>query len=137
MDLSGSTNGQGILVTGADSAGAVLIDERVLGKMPTWDENGQSIKDENGDTILNDVDHGDYTQYIIRAANTHDSDVMLSIEFGGSSPNQLITKKLTANGGIEMVFSGDSLKIPCTVKAFASVANKVNVYGSAQQIMNT
>lgn len=131
MELSGSTSGQGILVTGTDSAGAVVIDERVLGKMPTWDENGQSIKDDNGDTILNDIDHGDSMSYTIRAANTHDADVVLTIEFGGSSPNQLITKSLTANGGVEMVFSGDSLKIPCTVKAFASVANKVSVYGSA------
>ena len=134
MDFSGSTNGQGILVTGTDSAGAVVIDEHVLYKTPTWDNDGQSIKDENGDTILTDIDLGESVRYAIRAANTNDADVLLTIEFGGSAPNNLITKSLTANSGIEMVFSGDSLKIPCTVKAFASVANKVNIYGSAEKI---
>lgn len=130
MDLSGSTSGQGILVTGTDSAGAVLIDERVLQKMPTWDDEGHAITDSGGDVILHDLDHGDHMRYTIRAANTNDADVVLTIEFGGSAANNLITKNLAANSGIQMVFSGDTLIVPCTVKAFASVANKVSIYGS-------
>lgn len=133
MDLSGSTNGQGILVTGADSAGAVLIDEQALTKMPTWDDDGHAITDSGGDVILHDVDHGDHTRYTLRAANTNDAEVVLTIEFGGSAANNLVTKNLAANSGIEMVFSGDTLLVPCTVKAFASVANKVSIYGSADR----
>lgn len=68
----------------------------------------------------------------IWAVNTHTADIELTIEFGGtSSPGDHIVETIPARGGALLVVQGQALKNSLAVKAFASVASKINLSGFA------
>ena len=71
--LSASTNGEGILVTGVNSAAAIVIDASAI----DLDNEGNELEINN-------------QSYSIQATNLSDSDVVLTLEWGGKAANNLI-----------------------------------------------
>lgn len=114
--LSASTNGEGILVTGVNSAAAIVIDTSLV----DTDVDGNEM-------LVNNQ------TYSIQATNVSDSDVVLTLEWGGSAANNLIKQTIVSNSGITSVINGLTLKEPISIKAFAAAANAIVVYGIKQR----
>ena len=110
--LSASTNGEGILVTGVNSAAAIVIDASAI------DLDNEGVNNQT---------------YSIQATNVSDSDVVLTLEWGGKAANNLIKHTIVANSGITPVISGLELKEPVDIKAFAATADAVVIYGMKQR----
>ncbi len=113
MILSESTRGQGILVAATSSDGTTI------------------------DATGSDPDSGlarEASSYYLFAVNNHDSDVLLTVEFGGTAANNLIEKTIKAGEGLVTVVNGLQLEHPVAIKAFASVANKVIIYGEQRKV---
>ena len=110
--LTGSTKGLGIVVTGTDSSGAVVIDEQAVGKDP--DDNDLQARE---------------IAYRIYATNTSGSDVKLTLEWGGTAAGNLIEKTITAESGLDSIINALSLTTPIAIKAFADTANAIVIYG--------
>jgi hypothetical protein len=113
MILSGSTKGQGISVA-ATSSGGTTIDAR--GEDPVEGK-------------LRDV-----LGYYFFAVNNHDSDVLLTIEFGGTAANNLIEKTIKAGEGLVTVVNGLKLEAPVAITAFAATADKITIYGDVREM---
>ena len=114
--LSASTNGEGILVTGVNSAAAIVIDASAI-----------DLDNEGNELAIN------HQSYSIQATNLSDSDVVLTLEWGGKAANNLIKHTIVANSGITPVISGLTLKEPTEIKAFAATADVVVIYGMKQR----
>tara|TARA_R110000765_G_scaffold72922_1_gene142487 strand:- start:4306 stop:4647 length:342 start_codon:yes stop_codon:yes gene_type:complete len=112
MILSGSTKGQGISVA-ATSSGGTVIDTR--GEAP---EDG--------------IEAEEFGYYFF-AVNNHDSDVLLTVEFGGTAANNLIEKTIKAGEGLVTVVNGLKLAAPIAVTAFAATADKIMLYGDVRR----
>lgn len=115
--LSGSTDGRGILVTPTSSAGETI--HTASSTATTFQE------------------------LWIEAYNSHSSDVDLTIEFGGTtSPDDHIKQTIPAGSagdykGTIKVIEGLVLKgnaTPLVIKAFASVADKITLFGYVNEI---
>ena len=115
--LSGSTDGRGILVTPTSSA-------------------GETIHTGSATATTHD-------EIWIYAYNSHSADVDLTIEFGGTtSPDDQIKITIPAAAagsyqGLIPVVEGLILKgnaTPLVLKAFASVADKIVLFGYVNQI---
>ena len=102
--LSGSTKGMGISMTGTDTGSSVTIHTTPGGAS-------------NHDNIT------------IDAVNTHTAEVTLTIEFGGTATTTNITAALPAGAGLQRVVPARALNDGAVVTGFASVADKVNVFG--------
>ena len=113
--LTGSTRGLGILITGTDSAGAVVLDERPV----TLDPDGDANPDET-------------FSYLIQATNTSAADVVLTLEWGGTDASNLIKETIVAASGLVTVINGAQITWPVTIKAFADTANAVVIYGEVR-----
>ena len=115
LHLTGSTRGLGILITGTNSAGAVVLDERPITKDP------------------DDTDNPEETfSYLIQATNTSAADVVLTLEWGGTDASNLIKKTITKESGLATVIEGVTMTWPVTIKAYADAANAVVIYGEAR-----
>lgn len=102
--LSGSTSGTGVLVVATATAGT-LIHTAVAGA-----------------TNLDEI--------WLWAYNSHTSVVVLTIEYGGvTDPNHHIVKTIPIDDGEYLIIPGFVLNGGLIVRAFASVASKVVVYG--------
>jgi hypothetical protein len=115
--LSGSTDGRGILVTPTATAGETI-------------HTGSATATT-------------YHEVWLYAYNSHSAAVDLTIEFGGTtSPDDLIkqTIPLASAGayvGVIPVCEGLVLKgnaTPLVIKAFASVADKITLFGYVNEI---
>lgn len=110
--LSGSTNGLGVKVTGTGTGSTVTVHTAVSGStsydlVTLWAQN-------------NDVDGETRT---------------LTIEFGGTTdPDNLIIVPVPCKIGPVLVCDGLPLRNSLVVKAFASTANEVVVYGSVLRV---
>ena len=113
--LSGSTRGLGIIVTGTNSGGAVVKDERPITKDPDGNDNPEEI-----------------FGYLIQATNTSAEDVVLTLEWGGTDASNLIKKTITKESGLATVMEGVTMTWPVTIKAYADTANAVVIYGEAR-----
>jgi len=101
--LSGSTNGRPIKVTGTATGSAVTIHTAHA-----------TAKDE----------------VYLHAVNTSAADVILTIEFGGTtSPDDLIPVKIKKDRGLTLIIPGQILSNSLLVKAFAASANVINITG--------
>src|SRR5687768_8408788 len=70
----------------------------------------------------------------LRAINTSGSPVTLTLEWGGTTaPDDLITVTLPANSGLVEVVPGLGLQGSVQVRAFATTANVVMLYGVVQR----
>ena len=110
VKLSDSTSGKNISVTGANTGAAVDIHDAVSGS-------------------------SDFDEMWIYACNTSASDVILTIEYGGTTDqDDYIETTLTADGGMTLVVPGLLLNGGLTIKAWAGTANVVNINGYANRI---
>jgi hypothetical protein len=117
VKLSGSTDGRGILVTPTATAGETI-------------HTGSATATT-------------YDEVWIYAYNSHSAGVDLTIEYGGTtSPDDLIKQTIPAAAagsyvGLIPVVEGLIIKgnaAPLVIKAFASVADKITLFGYVNQI---
>lgn len=115
--LSGSTDGRGVLITPTATAGETL---------------------HTGPT-----DSGEIDEVWLYAYNSHSAVVDLTVEFGGvTSPDDLIRQTLplasaSNYAGLIPICEGLIIRgnaTPLVVKAFASVADKVSVFGYVNRV---
>jgi hypothetical protein len=108
--LSDSTSGKNISVTGANTGAAVDIHDAVAG--------------------ASDID-----EVWLYACNTSAADVVLTVEYGGTTDqDDYIETTLTADGGMTLVVPGLLLNGGLTIKAWAASANVVNINGYVNRI---
>ena len=107
--LSGSTDGKGILVTGTDSTGATTIH-----------------------TVINSVTSMDEVWLYVQ--NNHTTDLELTIEFGGTSIENLIKKTITFKDGLICVVPGLILNNNIDIKAYTSVDSVLSITGYVNRI---
>ena len=110
--LSGSTQGTGLQLT--DTATSVNTDEGYLIHTAV-----------SGTTDIDEV--------WIWACNTDTSAATLTVEFGGTDVDDNIKVVIQTNE-VVLVVPGLPLHNGLLVKAFASVANKVNVFGFVNRL---
>ena len=108
--LSGSTNGKGILVAATATAGTVV--HTAVSGTSSFDE------------------------VWLYAHNTSASTVKLTIEWGGATaPNDHIEINIGAEGtGLILIAPGILLQNSLVVRAFASTANVLNIFGYVNRI---
>lgn len=107
--LSGGTNGKNIKVTQTSSTGTEIHTV----------SSGTTSKDE----------------IWLYAVNTHIADVNLTIQFGGTSdPDDNMNFTLRAYQGLTLLIPGLLLNNALSIKAFASVANKIIMNGYVNRI---
>lgn len=110
--LSGSADGKAIKLTSTETSGAVTIHTSVAG---TTD--------------------GTYDEIWLWAYNGHTSDVVLTVEFGGSTvPDQNIVVTIPFKAGLVPIVPGLILQNGMVVKAFASSANVITLIGFVNSI---
>lgn len=106
--LSGSTNGKLIRVTGTTTGAAVT---------------------------LHTAHATDMDEVYLEATNDSINDVILTIEFGGTTATDLILVKIKkGEKGMIRVVAGLPLTGGLLVKAFAAVANVINIGGWVNRI---
>lgn len=72
------------------------------------------------------------------AQNSHTADVLLTVEFGGTtSPDDLIQQTIPAKSGDVLLVAGLPLRAGLLVRAFAAVTNVVTVAGSVERSTTT
>ena len=107
--LSGSTDGKAILVAATATPGTT-IHTAVSGT-------------------------SNFDEVWLYAANNHTADVVLTIEYGGTtSPNDKIVQTIPASGGLILVLPGLVLQNSNVIKAFAGTASVVSIHGYVNQI---
>jgi len=110
--LSGSTNGKGILVATAVSAGATTIHTAVSGTT-------------------------NFDEVWLYAVNSSALDVKLTIEFGNTTdPDDYIEFTIPAEDGLYAVIPGLILQNGAVVTAWAGTANVLVIYGFVNNIIN-
>lgn len=108
-NLSGSTNGQPILVVATGDPGTTIHTAVA------------------GTSSLDEI--------WLWAHNTDTVDRTLTIEFGGNTTKNLVTLTVPHQAGAALVIPGWLLQNGLTVKAYASVANVVAVEGFVNSIV--
>jgi hypothetical protein len=107
--LSGSTNGRGIKVAATSTPGTT-IHAAVSGTT-------------------------DFDEIWLYAFNSHGSDVMLTIEWGGTTdPNDIVEVTIPFRAGWVPVVPGFVLQNSLSVAAFASVADVITIQGWVNRI---
>jgi len=109
--LSGSTNGRGIKVAATSSAGDTIH------------------------TSVSGTTAGTYDEIWLWAYNSHSADVVLTIQFGGTStPDDDIKITVPTQAGAFLIVPGLILQNSTVVKAYAGTTNVVIIYGYANAI---
>jgi len=103
--LSGSTGGDGIMVSGSATATAVTVH-----------------------TATSSTTQGTYDEIWLWAFNLDSSNVSLTLEYGSSTTNTLIVS-IPAQSGLIPILPGLILQNSLTIKAFATTINKVVLVG--------
>ena len=99
--LSGSTNGLAILVAATVTPGDLIHTAHATA----------------------------FDEIVIYAYNHHTATVGLTLEWGGTGTGQLIKRTITFQTGASLEIPGFVLTGSLVVRAFASVASKVSIYG--------
>tara|TARA_R100000808_G_C2130309_1_gene139648 strand:- start:1046 stop:1399 length:354 start_codon:yes stop_codon:yes gene_type:complete len=107
--LSGSTNGKGIQVTGTATGAAVTVHDAV-----------------SGTTDLDEV--------WLYASNSHTGSVTLTIEWGGTTAVADHIKAVINSNETVLVAPGLLAQNGIDIKAFASVADKISLFGYANRM---
>ena len=109
--LSGSTDGLGIKIAAIATAGTALH-TAVAGTTP-----------------------GTYDEVWLWAYNSHNTSILLTLEFGGVNvPDNTIVINVPAVIGLIPIVPGFLLQNGKGIAAFASVANKIVIYGFVNTI---
>lgn len=77
---------------------------------------------------------GGEDEVYISAVNNHTADVLLTIELGGTSANNIVKVTLPFKAGLEWVIPGLTLASGKVITAFAAVTNVVNLAGYVNRI---
>lgn len=109
INLSGSTNGRLIQITGTSSGAANTIHTAVTGT-------------------------SDLDELHIFATNTSASDVTLTVEYGGTGTNNQVTFLIPGAVGLIEIIPSFLLQNSLVVKAFASSGSVINVGGFVNRI---
>ena len=110
-ELSGSTDGRGILVVATATLGTTI---HTAGSV-TGDDN--------------------YDEVYLWAVNSSTSGIKLTIEFGGVTvPNDLIEVTINPEDGVKLVVPGLNLQNALVVTAFAGTANLISIFGYINKI---
>ncbi len=108
--LSGSTDGRAILITTTATAGT-LIHTAVAGTGTDFDE------------------------VWLWAMNNSSEDRILTLEWGGvTAPNDLVKSPIRVIGGLVLIMPGLILQNTTIVRAFAAVANDLQILGFVNEI---
>lgn len=111
--LSGSTSGRGQKVTGTATGSAITVHTAVAGT--------------NAD--------GPFDEIFLYAYNAHSADVLLTIEWGGTtSPDDHIKITIPFQQGRVLVADGRLLQGGLLLKAFAATANVIIIDGFVNQV---
>ncbi len=109
--LSGSTDGKGIKITQTGSAGDTIH------------------------TAVSGTTDGTYDEIVLYAYNSHSADVLLTIQFGGTtSPDNDIKITIPKQAGLYLVVPGLILQNGSVVKAYAGSANVITISGYVNRI---
>tara|TARA_A100000172_G_scaffold60505_1_gene39976 strand:+ start:702 stop:1064 length:363 start_codon:yes stop_codon:yes gene_type:complete len=112
QELSGSTDGRGIKVTGTATGAAVTVHTAQSG---TGDNN--------------------YDEVFVYANNSSTAAILVTIEFGGTTdPDDLIEVSVPAQQGLMLIVPGLVLQNSLVIKAWASVANQVSLFGFVNKV---
>jgi len=103
--LSGSTDGMGILVAATATPGTTIH------------------------TAVAGTTAGTFDEIWLWAQNNNTEDVSLTIEYGDATTSHNIIMNIPCTSGLYIVLPGFILQNGMTVKAFASVANVITIYG--------
>lgn len=107
--LSSATNGRGIKVVAAATAGTAL--HTAVAGASDWDE------------------------VYLYAVNAHTAIVTLTVEWGGTAdPDDLIEFSIPQGSGLYLVAPGLLLQNGLGIAAFASVANVITIFGFVNRI---
>lgn len=80
-------------------------------------------------TALNSEAASEWDAIVIQAVNTSSTPVELTLEWGGTDPDDRITVTIPGTGGLINVVSGLILQNAVSVRAFASVADTLVLHG--------
>lgn len=109
--LSGSTDGRGIKVVATATAGTTIH------------------------TAVAGTTAGTFDEIWLYAYNGHTDTLTLTIEFGGVTvPDDNIVLTLASKSGLQLIVPGLILQNGTAVKAFASSANLITIYGFVNTI---
>ena len=108
--LSGSTDGMGILVVQTSTQGDTIH------------------------TAIDGTTDGTYDEIWLYASNNYTGDVLLTIEFGNTAPENNIIITLPAKTGLTLVVAGLILQNSAVISAFASVASVITITGEVNRI---
>lgn len=109
--LSGSTSGRGIVIAATATEGT-LIHTAVAGESA-----------------------GVYDEIWLYAQNIHSANVVLTVEFGGTTAvGDTIKATIAFQAGLVPIVPGFPLQNGCVVRAFAGAANVIEVFGFVNKI---
>lgn len=109
--LSGSTDGKAIKVAATSSTGTTIH------------------------TAIAGTTAGTFDEIWLYAYNSHTADVVLTIEFGGTTaPDQNIVATIASKSGLILVVPGLILQNGAVVTAFAGTTNVVTITGFVNSI---
>lgn len=110
-ELTGSTDGRGVLVAATSSPGTTIHTAGAV----TGDDN--------------------YDEIYLWAVNSSTAALKLTIEFGGqTAPNDLIEYTVAAESGLKLVCPGLNLQNALVVTAFAATTNLIIIHGYVNKI---
>ncbi len=111
LKLSGSTDGKNIKVVATSSAGTTIH------------------------TAVSGTTAGIFDEIWIYAYNSHTADVLLTIQWGGTtSPDDDIKVTIPYQQGQFLIIPGEILQNSLIVKAYAAVANVITIGGYVNAI---
>ena len=112
QELSGSTDGRGIKVTGDATGSSVTVHTAQAG-----------------------TGNDKYDEVHIWANNSHTASITLTIEWGGTTdPDDLIEVAVPAQQGLMLIVPGLVLQNSLVCKAFASTTNQISLFGFVNKI---
>lgn len=86
-------------------------------------------------TAVSGTDTGKYDEIWLWAYNSHSADVVLTIEFGGTtSPDDLVKYTVPYQQGLFLIIPGLALQNGNVVRAFAATANVIAIQGYVNRI---
>jgi len=112
VELSGGADGLGVLVVNTASSGTTIH--------VATSNNGAS---------------NDYDEVWLWATNIHTTSVLLTIQWGGTTAaRDHIEVTIPASSGLVQVIPGLILENSLNIKAFASTASVINLFGFANRM---
>lgn len=88
-------------------------------------------------TSTNSTTDGTYDEVWLWAFNTHSTNILLTIEFGNNTQSNNININIpSSNNGLTPIVPGFILQNSKTIKAFASIVDKISIVGFINTIQD-